>query len=87
MFVFLFVFSRPGSKQYKLHIHGVYSENLFLLCLLLELIELSLQNIKSHFLSLSHSKHEEVQLYTLIFFLFQLKKNEKKKNRQFCGGL
>lgn len=37
MFAFLFVFSRPSSK-YKLHTHGVYSENLFLLCLLLELI-------------------------------------------------
>lgn len=35
--------------------------------------------LKFHFLCLSHSKHEEDQLYTLIFFLFQLKKNEKKK--------
>ena len=41
--------------------------------------ELSLQNIKCHFLCLSRSKHEEDQLYTLIFFWFQLKKNEKKK--------
>ena len=49
--------------------------------------ELSLQNIKFHFLCLSRSKHEEDQLYTLIFFWFQLKKNEKKKNIQFCGGL
>ena len=36
--------------------------------------ELSLQNIK-----FSRSKHEEDQLYTLIFWGFQLKKNEKKK--------
>lgn len=41
--------------------------------------ELSLQNIKFHFLCLSRSKHEEDQLYTLIFWGFQLKKNEKKK--------
>lgn len=41
--------------------------------------ELSLKNIKFHFLCLSHGKHEEDQVYTLIFFLFQLKKHEKKK--------
>lgn len=41
--------------------------------------ELSLQNIKFNFLCLSRSKHEEDQLYTLIFGGFQLKKNEKKK--------
>ena len=94
MFVFLCVFSRPSSK-YKLHIHGVYSEKPFLTVsasginckfyfigfrfVYISFNELSLQNIKCHFLCLSRSKHEEDQLYTLIFWGFQLKKNEKKK--------